>query len=428
MTTIGFVGIGKIGLPMCGNLINAGHRVVGFRRGSLAEFEKLGGIAAHSATEVGAQADIVFTCLPSDEALEEVVTGEQGLLKSARPGQVIVEFGSHPVSVKERYLAPLAAKGAVFLDGEVSATPSMVAQHKGVIFLGGDEGAARRVEPIERQCVDQCVYFGSFGSATKAKLVNNLLVGIHIAGTAQAMAIGLRAGVDVELLIKAIATGSGGSMQFGLRAPWMAQRRFLPQAGSAAGLAEYLRGARCLATDVGVATPLLDCLIDIYDRAIPTIGERDVAAIIEFFEKYRVAGSTGRCNTGMAIHSAAFSFEAAFIGEHHKTPSRPWPSRCRTSQDYPDRSVCARIYEFAMDRSQAVGVFRWNTKLCGKTMVLDWFEKDNFRRTVQEVLIVAQRNMDFYELDPTVQVTLLGEQCKSVFNNLWKRSRARRRQ
>ena len=82
MATIGFVGVGKIGLPMCGNLIKAGHRVVGFRRGSLAEFERLGGIAAHSAAEVGRQADVVFTCLPTDAALEEVIAGEQGLLKS----------------------------------------------------------------------------------------------------------------------------------------------------------------------------------------------------------------------------------------------------------------------------------------------------------------------------------------------------------
>ena len=78
--------------------------------------------------------------------------------------------------------------GDIFLDGEVSATPGMVAQHKGAIFLGGDEAAARTVEPIAKQCIDACAYFGPFGSATKAKLVNNLLVGLNIAGTAQAPA------------------------------------------------------------------------------------------------------------------------------------------------------------------------------------------------------------------------------------------------
>ena len=79
--------------------------------------------------------------------------------------------------------------------------------------------------------------FGKFGAASRVKLVNNFLVAINIAGTAEAMALGLKAGVDVDLMIKAIATGSGGSTQFGIRAPWMAQRRFLPAQGTVAGAA-----------------------------------------------------------------------------------------------------------------------------------------------------------------------------------------------
>jgi 3-hydroxyisobutyrate dehydrogenase len=124
----------------------------------------------------------------------------------------------------------------------------------------------------------------SFGSATKVKLVNNLLVALHIAGTAQAMAIGLKTGVDPGLLIKAVAQGSGGSTQFAIRAPWMAERRFMPQQGAAAVLGHYLEGCKALAHEVGVPTPLLDCLVDVYERATRGIGDRDVAAIIEFFE------------------------------------------------------------------------------------------------------------------------------------------------
>jgi 3-hydroxyisobutyrate dehydrogenase len=116
------------------------------------------------------------------------------------------------------------------------------------------------------------------------KLVNNFLVALHIAGTAQAMALGLKTGVDKELLIKAVASGSGGSTQFGIRAPWMAQRRFMPQQGSAAGLAHYLDTAKEMAVEAGVATDLIDCVIDVFARAVPNIGERDVAAILEFFE------------------------------------------------------------------------------------------------------------------------------------------------
>jgi len=284
MQNIGFVGIGKIGLPICEHLIRSGFRVVGYRRSSLAEFEKAGGIAATSPADVGAQADIVFTCLPDDAALEDVVHGPQGLLNSARAGQIVVEFGSHPVPVKQQYVAPFAAKGATFLDGEVSGTPGMVAARKGVIYLGGPAEAVRQVEPVVAAFAELCLHLGDFGAATKVKLVNNFLVALHIAGTAQAMALGLKTGVDKDLLIKAVATGSGGSTQFGIRAPWMAERRFMPPQGSAAGLVHYLDSAKVMADDAGVATDLIDCLIDVFARAVPDIGERDVAAMLEFFE------------------------------------------------------------------------------------------------------------------------------------------------
>jgi 3-hydroxyisobutyrate dehydrogenase len=284
MQTIGFIGVGKIGLPICEHLIKGGYRVLGYRRSSLAEFEKIGGIAAKSPAEISAAADIVFCCLPSDEALSDVMNGPQGLIAVARPGQIIIEFGSHAIPFKQSFVAPLAEKGASFLDGEVSGTPGMVAQRKGVIFLGGDEKAAKAVEPVVSAFADLCVYFGPFGTATTVKLVNNLLVGLNIAGTAQAMAIGLRTGVDVDLMIKAIASGSGGSNQFGIRAPWMAARKFMPQQGSAPGLKHYLDMAKELADDVAVETPLLDALIKVFDRALPMIGERDVAAVIEVYE------------------------------------------------------------------------------------------------------------------------------------------------
>src|SRR5262252_72311 len=101
METIGFIGVGKIGLPISENLIKSGYRVLGYRRSSLADFEKVGGTPVRSPAEIGAQAEIVFSCLPSSEALEEVVHGPNGLLKSTRPGQIVVELGSHPVPDKQ---------------------------------------------------------------------------------------------------------------------------------------------------------------------------------------------------------------------------------------------------------------------------------------------------------------------------------------
>jgi 3-hydroxyisobutyrate dehydrogenase len=256
--------------------------VLGYRRGSLAEFEKLGGVPARSPADIGAQTEIVFSCLPSSDALADVVAGPNGLAKSARAGQIIVELGSHPVSDKERHVAPLGAKGAAFIDGEVSGTPGMAAARKAVIYLAGDKDACQKAERVVGGFADSCLYFGKFGAASRVKLVNNLLVALNVAATAEAMALGLKAGVDVDLMIKAIATGSGGSTQFGIRAPWMAQRRFQPAQGTAAALQHYFDMIGDFARSVGVATPMLDRAVELYDKFIEMgLAEQDVAAMVD---------------------------------------------------------------------------------------------------------------------------------------------------
>src|SRR5262245_16302911 len=282
METVGLVGIGRIGLPIAQNLIHSGYRVLRFRRSSMAEFEKIGGIPAKSPAEIGGTADIVFSCLPSSDALEEVVQGPNGLVRSAHPGQIVVELGSHPLPVKSRQIDPLGAKGAVFIDGEVSGTPGMVAERKGVIYLAGDAEACRRLEPVVRGFADSCLYFGAFGAASKVKLVNNLLVALHIAATAEAMALGLKAGVDVDLRIKAGAPGSAGRSQLGIRAPWMAQQRFSPAQGTVPGLMHYVDMIGDMADELGVATPMLDRAAELYRRFIDMgFSEYDGAKMVD---------------------------------------------------------------------------------------------------------------------------------------------------
>jgi 3-hydroxyisobutyrate dehydrogenase-like beta-hydroxyacid dehydrogenase len=282
METVGFVGIGRIGMSISENLIKSGYRVVGYRRSSLAEFEKIGGVPARSPADVGAQADFVLSSMPTPEALEQIVQGPQGLAQSARPGQIVIELGSHPISVKERQIAPLKEKGAVFLDGEISGTPGMVAARKGVIYLAGDADACKKAEPRIAGFADSCIYFGPFGTASKVKLVNNLLVAVHMAGAAEAMALGLKAGVDPDLLIKAVATGSGGSTQFGIRAPWMAEKRYFPAHGMPSDFFHYFHLIHDFAASVDNVTPMLDRAMEIFQRAIDTgYGDHDNAAMVE---------------------------------------------------------------------------------------------------------------------------------------------------
>ena len=96
------------------------------------------------------------------------------------------------------------------------------------------------------------------------------------------MALGLKAGVDVDLMIKAIASGSGGSTQFGIRAPWMAQRRFLPPQGTAPALQHYFDMIGDFADSMGVATPMLDRAVELYDKLMQMgLSEHDVAVMVD---------------------------------------------------------------------------------------------------------------------------------------------------
>lgn len=100
METIGLIGVGKIGTEIAKHLLSRGYRVLGYRRSSLAQFESIGGVAARSPADVGEESDIVLSCLPGGDSLDQVVAGTSGLIHSARNGQVVVELGSHPLSAR----------------------------------------------------------------------------------------------------------------------------------------------------------------------------------------------------------------------------------------------------------------------------------------------------------------------------------------
>lgn len=285
MQTVGIIGVGKIGLEIAKHLIKRGYRVLGYRRSSLEEFEAAGGIPAKSPAHIGSEADIVFSCLPGGSSLDDVVSGPDGLIHSARKGQIVAELGSHPLTAKERQLALLGEKGVVFLDGEVSGTPGMVAQKKAPIYIAGDRDAFTIIEPIALAVTDLCIYFGAFGAASTVKFVNNLLVTINTAAIGEAVSLAMKAGVDPDLMIKAIATGSGGSVLFPIRAPRMVKRDFLPAQGTFEMLSHYFEFIGDLAERNSAPTPLFDLASDLFRAGLRNgLEDHDVAAIINVIE------------------------------------------------------------------------------------------------------------------------------------------------
>jgi len=282
INNIGVIALGRMAMPIALLLLKGGARVTGYRRRSMADFEAAGGIPKASAAEVAADCDFIISCLPSPEALDEVVSGPHGLIHTIRPGQIVLELGTYSFEVKERQRRALAGKGAIFIDGEISGTPGMVADRKSSVFIAGDPEACETAADVVKKFSDTCTYFGKFGAAIQVKLIANLLVTLNIAATAEAMALAVKTGIDTNLLINAIGSGAGSSRQFVIRAPWMAERKFHPAQGPVATLAHYFEPIRAMAAQLGVATPMLDRAVTLYEKAAAEgRGEQDVACLVD---------------------------------------------------------------------------------------------------------------------------------------------------
>src|SRR5690606_37014153 len=283
--TVGMVGIGQLGLPVAGNLLAAGFRVVGFRRTNQQAFIELGGEALNSPAEVVRQADVILLCLPNEEASLQVLEGPEGLLSALEPGKVFVETGTYRKTFKLQQAARLTERGAKVLEAEVSGSPPMVKVHKAAIYVGGDAQLLAHCRPVLEAISPSVFHLGEFGSAVSMKLIANYLLAIHTLAAAEAMNMGARAGFDPKLVAEVIQKGAGASAMFGVRAPLMAERAFSPAPGPFTTLEKYLELGRAMADELGCATPLFSATEPYYRRALESdMRDEDIAALIKLIE------------------------------------------------------------------------------------------------------------------------------------------------
>lgn len=283
--TVGMIGIGQLGLPVAGNLIQAGFKVVGFRRTDLQGFIDLGGQALHSPAQVVSQSDFILLCLPNEAASLQVLEGEAGLLSALGPGKVVIEMGTYRKAFKLQQAARLVELGAKVLEAEISGSPPMVAAHKAAIYVGGEAGLLEQCRPVLEAISPTIFHLGEYGSAVSMKLIANYLLAVHTLAAAEAMNLGARAGFDPATVAQVIQKGAGGSAMFGVRAPMMASRAFSPAPGPFTTLEKYLELGRSMADELGCATPLFSAAEPYYQRALGSdMKNEDIAALIKLIE------------------------------------------------------------------------------------------------------------------------------------------------
>ena len=280
MTTIGLIGLGLMGMPLAQNLLEAGHRVAGYRRGQAEDFVALGGELLSSPREVIEAADIVLCCIPSDSALQEVVSGQHGMTSGDCSGKILVELSTLSEGVKREESAKLAAKGGIMLDGAISGLPPMVAAKTAAFFISGDDAAYGAARPVLETLTSKLFFMGDFGVASKTKLCANMLVAANLAAIAETLAFGAKQGIDPERLVAALGDGAGGSIQFKARAGKMATGDWDTALGSTGMLAKDIKLIAAAAEACGCPITVLTGVQSIYEAAMRHgYGEKDVASI-----------------------------------------------------------------------------------------------------------------------------------------------------
>lgn len=276
MTTMGIVGLGLLGHALASRLRAAGHGVIGHdllpeRRDALIA---LGGIAAADAAEVAKRSEAVCVVLPSLAAVEEVVA----VLDTA---QVLIQMSTISPGLTARFARLAAARGQAFLDCPVSGTAGMVAHGDGVIFVGGEREIYERWRPVLEAMLPRAIYVGRAGQAMMLKLVANLLVGVHSAAAAEALAMARRAGLDLDVAFDVLTSGAASSRMLEVRGPLMIRNDFPPQMKLDLFMKD-LHLIQAAAREVGAATPLTDVAERLYAAVQGRgHGREDLAVVVK---------------------------------------------------------------------------------------------------------------------------------------------------
>ena len=212
---IGFIGLGIMGRPMAGHLIDAGYELVVHNRNrdAVDELVGKGAAEAHSGKEVAEQSDIVITMLPDSPDVESVALGEGGILEGAHEGLVFVDMSTIAPSVTTKVGEVLAEKGVQSLDAPVSGGDIGAQNATLSIMVGGDEDTFNTVKPLFDVMGQSAILCGPLGAGQTVKACNQILVAVTIAGVSEALTMGTKAGVDP---IKIVQVLSGGLARCGV--------------------------------------------------------------------------------------------------------------------------------------------------------------------------------------------------------------------
>ena len=215
MADIAFIGLGNMGGPMATNLVKAGYQMSAFDlvQGALDEFVKSGGVAASSASEAVMGADVVISMLPAGKHVLGLYLGDEGkdngLLKQLAKGVLVIDSSTIDADTSRQVAAFANRLGIEFVDAPVSGGTAGAQAGSLSFIVGGDKSAFERPQPILNAMGKNIFHAGPVGAGQVAKMCNNMLLSVLMAGTAEALRMGIENGLDAQVLSDIMVKSSG---------------------------------------------------------------------------------------------------------------------------------------------------------------------------------------------------------------------------
>ncbi len=259
LPSLGFAGIGLMGLPMCRRLLAAGYPLAVWNRNpdKCKPLVEAGARQVASPAELCRHADVVMLCLADTSVVREVVFGPTGIVEGAKKGQLLVDFSSLEPNATREMAAELAGKtGMGWLDTPVSG--GVVGAEAGslAIMVGGEAQDLERVRPVLLSLGQRVTHMGGVGAGQVTKACNQMIVACNALVIAEVVALAERSGVDASLIAEALAGGFADSKPLQFLAPQMAENRFEPVKWHVRTLLKDLDAAVKFSREQGSATPI----------------------------------------------------------------------------------------------------------------------------------------------------------------------------
>ena len=285
--TVGFVGLGAMGGPMALNLVKHGFSLVvhDVDPAKAELWRTRGATVADSAAAVAAAVDRTICMVETTAQAEAVIAGEQGIIRTARPGHVVACMSTIDPFAVRRLAEPLAARRVGLLDAPVSGGTERAASGELSIIVGGAPETVAACQDLFRAMGSHVFHVGGLGQGLAMKLVNNMLVQVNTVAVAEALVLGVKAGLDPQLIYDVVRVSTGTSFAFETRVPRILKRDFSP--GGTVDISfkdQELETA--FAKSLGVPVLLANVTQQVYQMARAAgLNKEDGSAVVKIYEQ-----------------------------------------------------------------------------------------------------------------------------------------------